>query len=97
MKNTMNRIFSCLSILSLCFLSNLGLDAKAITNSPVVNIIEQKKFANSVQNNESFTLYSGNEINMTEDSTKISDHYSHYSHRSHYSHSSHRSHYSSRY
>lgn len=95
MKNTMNRIFSCLSILSVCFLSNLGLEAKAITSSPVVNIIEQKKLTEVTQNNATFTLYSGNEINMTEDNNnKICGHYSH---RSHYSHSSHRSHYSSRY
>lgn len=95
MKNTMNRIFSCLSILSICLLSNFGLEAKAVTSSPVANIIEQKKLAEIAQNNEAFTLYSGNEINMTEDnSNKIS---AHYSHRSHYSHSSHRSHYSSRY
>ena len=86
--NNIKRIFSCISVLAVCFLSNIGLEVKALPITPSASQISE-----NIQQDEDFILYSGASVISSED-TKIADHYSH---RSHYSHSSHRSHYSSRY
>ena len=90
--NNVKRLFSCFSVLAVCLLANMGIEAKAITNSPIIAIMQNKEIASQSQY---FTLHSG--IIQTEDSQKLAGHYSHRSHYSHSSHSSHHSHYSSRY
>lgn len=90
--NNLKRIFSCVSVLCVCLLANMGIEAKAITTSPVTAILQNRE--NTSSNFSLFTLHST--VSEASDS-KIADHYSHRSHYSHSSHSSHHSHYSSRY
>lgn len=85
------RIFSCLSVLAVCLLANMGLEVKSF---PIMT--STTKLSKSIQQDENFILYNGAETIFSEN-VKIADHYSHYSHSSHSSHYSHRSHYSSRY
>ena len=87
--SNLKRIFSCLSVLVVCLLANMGVQAKAITTSPVTTIIQNKETSSQ---NQQFTLNNG--IAQAETNQKLADHYSHYSHSSH---SSHHSHYSSRF
>lgn len=89
--NRLKRILSCASMLGVCLLANMGVDVKATPSMPILNSAQELE--NIKQQNENFILYSGSEV-VKEDSTKLADHYSHYSHSSHYSH---RSHYSSRF
>jgi hypothetical protein len=90
MKNTFRRLLSCLSILSLCILANMGLQVEAFAKTPIANIIQKQQFSKSTQAIDDFILYNNSQsINSNND--KLADHYSHYSHRSH------QSHYSSRY
>lgn len=90
--NNLKRFFSCLSVVCVCLLANMGLEAKAITSSPVATILQNRKDVS--QSSSMFTLHSA--VSEAND-VKIADHYSHRSHYSHSSHSSHQSHYSSRY
>lgn len=96
MQNTIKRIISCLSVVAVCCISNLGLSAKAISPIDTSNVKNMTKNIADNQNSlsNSFVLFSGHEIVGSKDNTKLADHYSHYSHRSHVSH---QSHYSSRY
>jgi len=95
-RNTFKRIFSCLSILVVCFMSLTGVEAKSINAPHISNILQNSE---SIKNNQKdFVLYDGsNLINNASDNELIAGHYSHRSHYSHSSHSSHHSHYSSRY
>ena len=82
----MKRIFSAVTVLSLCLLANLGISSNA-TALPL-NI--QKKSVDNIQNANNFTLYSADALlnQAKKDDEKLSYHYSrrsHYSHRSHYS------------
>lgn len=90
--NNLKRMFSCLSVLAVCLLANMGIEAKAITSSPVTAIMQNKVSENAQNQVQQFTLHNG--ITQAEANTKLADHYSHYSHSSHVSH---HSHYSSRY
>ena len=90
--NNIKRIFSCFSVLAVCLLANIGIEAKAVTSSPITTIMQNK---NATAQAQQFTLHNG--IAQAEENQKIADHYSHSSHYSHSAHSSHHSHYSSRY
>lgn len=91
MKTTFKRIFSSVTVLTLCLLANLGISSDSMQLP--LNI--QKKTVNSTQDMQNFILYPADAlINQAENTDKLSYHYSH---RSHYSHSSHHSHYSSRF
>jgi purine-nucleoside phosphorylase len=84
--NNIKRIFSCFSLIVICLLANMGIEAKAVTSSPIATIKQNKE---PIAQAQQFTLHNG--ITQSETNQKIADHYSHYSH------SSHHSHYSSRY
>lgn len=90
--NKIKRLFSCFSVLTVCLLANMGIEAKAVTSSPVTAIMQNKEVS---AQNQQFTLHSASI--QTEDTQKLAGHYSHSSHYSHGSHGSHHSHYSSRY
>lgn len=87
--NNIKRLFSCFYVLCICFLSNIGVQAKAVTTSPVVSIIQDKQSVSNLKDRMLFTLNSNDSISSRE--TKLA------AHRSHTSHRSHQSHYSSRY
>jgi hypothetical protein len=85
MINTIKRLFSCFSILLICIMTNMGLEAKAVS----VPYIKSKslfthKSTTNVQQN-AFTLYNGSSL-INSKNDKLADHYSHYSHESHQSH-----------
>ncbi len=92
MKILFRRLFTCLSILSICTLVHLGIPVKS-------QLIPQNNFniTSDKKNNSNFVLYPGDILMSDTSDSKLASHYSHYSHRSHSSHYSHRSHYSSRY
>ena len=60
MYNNIKRIFSCISVLAICFLGNTGLMAKATTNPNLVNIVNSNSGYKKQDNN--FVLYSGMEL-----------------------------------
>lgn len=95
MKNTVKRIFSCLSVLAICLMSNISVQAKSVTSSIMPNVIQSKQ-NKEISTQQNFILYHGATIDEAQ-SDKLAGHYSHRSHYSHSSHSSHHSHYSSRY
>lgn len=87
--NNIKRLFSCFYVLAVCLLSNIGVQAKAITTSPIINIVQNKQSVSDLKSSTLFTLNSNESISNRE--TKLA------AHRSHVSHRSHQSHYSSRY
>lgn len=94
MNTTIKRIFSCLSVLTLYVIMNIGIPVKAAA-LPFAKLMPNKEVNNTIEQNN-FVLYNGANLenNKSDKNTKLADHYSHYSH---YSHSSHQSHYSSRF
>lgn len=90
--NKIKRLFSCLCILTLGLVFNIGKPANAsLVKLPKPSITKSDNL---------FYLYDGKILNQdfsSFDKANIADHYSHVSHSSHSSHSSHRSHYSSSY
>ena len=89
--NNIKRLFSCFSVLTICLLSSLGVQAKAVT--PVANMIHNQQ-QSITTGQQAFTL---SPAMTTTENEKLAGHYSHSSHYSHGSHGSHQSHYSSRF
>lgn len=88
--NDIKRMFSCFSVLAVCLLANMGVQAKAVTTAPITNIMQNKQLTAS--NSQAQTLFTlSNTATINSNNEKLADHYSHVSHRSH------QSHYSSRY
>jgi hypothetical protein len=84
--NSIKRVFSCLTILAVCLVANLGLKASAGVTIPAKIVMSNKD--NSLYLFEGKSLISDTNL---KDNGKLANHYSHRSH------SSHSSHYSSRY
>ena len=61
MQNTFKRILSCLSILAVCLMSQVGIEAKTASAPQITNILQNSDI---VKNNDKkdFVLYDGSSL-----------------------------------